>query len=79
MIHIGAIERTTKELDLDLVAVAAEPFAVARAVVGNDVDNQLSAILIDVGGGTTDIAIVDDGGVEGTKMFGIGGVVLLKL
>ena len=28
---------------------------------------------MDIGGGTTDIAIVDDGGVEGTKMFSIGG------
>ncbi|MBI2285629.1 cell division FtsA domain-containing protein, partial [Candidatus Saccharibacteria bacterium] len=29
--------------------------------------------LMDVGGGTTDIAVVNEGGVEGTKMFGIGG------
>lgn len=28
---------------------------------------------MDIGGGTTDIAVVDDGGVEGTKMFSIGG------
>jgi cell division protein FtsA len=28
---------------------------------------------MDIGGGTTDIAVIDDGGVEGTKMFGIGG------
>jgi cell division protein FtsA len=28
---------------------------------------------MDVGGGTTDIAVLDDGGVQGTKMFGIGG------
>jgi cell division protein FtsA len=33
----------------------------------------MSAILMDVGGGTTDIAVVNDGGVQGTKMFGIGG------
>jgi len=72
-IHIGALEKTTKDLDLDLVAVAAEPFAMARAVVGTDASSNFSAILIDVGGGTTDIAVVDDGGVEGTKMFGIGG------
>jgi cell division protein FtsA len=26
-----------------------------------------------VGGGTTDIAVINDGGVQGTKMFGIGG------
>lgn len=73
MIHIGALERTAAELDLELLAVAAEPFAVARSVVGDDPNAQMSAILMDVGGGTTDIAVVNEGGVEGTKMFGIGG------
>ncbi|HSW85545.1 MAG TPA: cell division FtsA domain-containing protein [Candidatus Saccharimonadales bacterium] len=73
MIHIGALEKTAQELDLDLLAVAAEPFAVARAVIGNNPNQSLSAILMDVGGGTTDIAVVNDGGVQGTKMFGIGG------
>lgn len=73
MIHIGALERTAQELDLDLLAVAAEPFAVARSVIGDNPNASLSAILMDVGGGTTDIAVINDGGVQGTKMFGIGG------
>lgn len=73
MVHIGALERTADELDLDLVAVAAEPFAVARSVTASDSNSNFSAVLIDVGGGTTDIAVVNEGGVEGTKMFGIGG------
>ena len=73
MIHIGALERVAEELDLDVLAVAAEPFAVARSVIGTDASSNLSAILVDVGGGTTDIAVVNEGGVEGTKMFGIGG------
>ena len=73
MIHIGALERTALELDVDLLAVAAEPFAVARSIIGDNSDNAMSAILMDVGGGTTDIAVINDGGVQGTKMFGIGG------
>ncbi len=73
MIHIGALERTAQELDVDLLAVAAEPFAVARSVIGDNADSSMSAILMDVGGGTTDIAVLNDGGVQGTKMFGIGG------
>jgi len=73
MIHIGALERTAQQLDLDLLAVAAEPFAVARSVIGNDANASMSAILMDIGGGTTDIAVINDGGVQGTKMFGIGG------
>lgn len=73
LIHIGALEKTAQELDLDLLAVAAEPFAVARSVIGNDPNATMSAVLMDVGGGTTDIAVVNEGGVQGTKMFGIGG------
>ncbi len=73
MIHIGALERTAQGLDLDLLAVAAEPFAVSRSVIGDDPNATMSAILMDVGGGTTDLAVVNEGGVQGTKMFGIGG------
>jgi cell division protein FtsA len=73
LIHIGALERTAQQLDLDLLAVAAEPFAVARSVIGDDTSASMNAVLMDVGGGTTDIAIITDGGVQGTKMFGIGG------
>jgi cell division protein FtsA len=73
MIHIAALERVASELDLDLLAVAAEPFAVARSVIGDSAKATMSAILMDVGGGTTDIAVINEGGVQGTKMFGIGG------
>lgn len=73
LVHIGALERVAEQLDLELVAVAAEPFAVARSVIGDDQTNTMSAVLMDVGGGTTDIAVINDGGVQGTKMFGIGG------
>ena len=72
MVHIGALERVALDLNLNLLAVTAEPFAVAKSV-GSDVSESFSAIFVDVGGGTTDIALVNDGGVEGTKMFGIGG------
>ena len=73
LVHIGALERTAQQLDLDLLAVAAEPFAVARSVIGENTGSNMSAILMDIGGGTTDVAVINDGGVQGTKMFGIGG------
>lgn len=73
MIHVAAIEKVCAELNLDLLTVAVEPFAVCRAVLGDDLDSSFSGIVMDIGGGTTDIAIIDDGGIEGTKMFGVGG------
>lgn len=73
LVHISAIERVCDELELDLVTVAVEPFAVCRACLGDSVESNFSGIVMDIGGGTTDIAVVDDGGVEGTKMFSLGG------
>lgn len=73
LIHVSAIEKVCAELNLDLLTVAVEPFAVCRACLGDELDSSFSSIIMDIGGGTTDIAVVDDGGVEGTKMFSIGG------
>src|SRR5690606_618501 len=73
LVHIGALERIAQQLDLELLAVSAEPFAVARSILGDNANTNMSAILMDVGGGTTDIAVINEGGVQGTKMFGIGG------
>ena len=77
IVHFGALQTIAEELKLDLLSIAAEPYAVARSM-GLDDSSDFSAIFIDVGGGTTDIAVVRSGGVEGTKMFAIGGRVFTK-
>lgn len=73
MIHVAAIEKVCAELNLELLTLAVEPFAICRACLGDDLDSNFSGVMMDIGGGTTDIAVVDDGGVECTKMFSIGG------
>ena len=77
LIHLGALETIAKALGLDLLSIAAEPYAVARSVEVNDM-NDFSAIFIDIGGGTTDIAVIRNGGLEGTKMFALGGRAFTK-
>jgi len=77
MVHLGALETIAGELGLDLLSVAAEPYAVARAIEVEDMMD-FSAVFIDVGGGTTDIAVVRNGGLEGTKMFALGGRAFTK-
>ncbi len=72
MVHLGALQSVARDLDLNVINIAAEPFAVAKSV-GADDSTEFSAIFIDIGGGTSDIAVVNNGGVEGTKMFAIGG------
>ncbi len=77
MIHLGALQAIADELNIDLLSIAAEPYAVARSI---DYDDALDfgAIFIDIGGGTTDIAVVRNGGLEGTKMFAFGGRAFTK-
>jgi len=76
IVQLGALETVVRELGLELLAVSAEPYAVARCLDEESTD--FAAIFIDIGGGTTDVAVVRNGGVEGTKMFAIGGRAFTK-
>lgn len=77
LVHLTALQAIPEELDLDLLSIAAEPYAVARCM-GIEDQAEFSAVFIDVGGGTTDVAVVNNGGVVGTKMFAIGGRTFTK-
>jgi len=72
LVHLGALQTIASDLGLDLISIAAEPYAAAKCV-GQEESQEFSAIIIDIGGGTSDVAVVRNGGVEGTKMFAIGG------
>jgi cell division protein FtsA len=77
LVHLGALQSVAAKLDLELVEVVAEPYAVAR-VLNSDQVRQGGALFIDVGGGTTDVALVRQGGIEGTRMFALGGRAFTK-
>lgn len=77
LIHLGALQTIIQELGLELLSIAAEPYAVARCM-GYEESMNFDAIFIDIGGGTTDIAVVRKGGVEGTRMFALGGRAFTK-
>ena len=77
LVHFGALQTIAAEIDKELLAIAAEPYALAQSV-GRDDGAQFSAVFVDVGSGTTDIAVVRDGAVEGTKMFTLGGRMFTK-
>jgi cell division protein FtsA len=77
LVHLGALESVVEQLGLQLIKVVAEPYAVARSISGEQV-GQSGALFIDVGGGTTDVALVRNGSVEGTRMFALGGRAFTK-
>jgi cell division protein FtsA len=77
LVHLGALQSVTSQLDLELLEVVAEPYAVAR-VLGSETIRQSGALFVDVGGGTTDVALVRSGGIEGTRMFALGGRAFTK-
>jgi cell division protein FtsA len=77
LVHLGALQSVASQLDLELLEVVAEPYAVAR-VLGSEQVRQAGALFVDVGGGTTDVALVRSGGIEGTRMFALGGRAFTK-
>lgn len=71
-VHYDSIVKIVNSLNLKLERVVVEPYALAISLDGiRSTDD--GAIFIDIGGGTTDVAVVSGGEVIGTKMFGIGG------
>jgi cell division protein FtsA len=77
LVHLGALESVAAELDLELLEIVAEPYAVAR-VLGSEQVRQAGALFVDIGGGTTDVALVRSGGIEGTRMFALAGRAFTK-
>jgi cell division protein FtsA len=77
LVHLGALESVAAQLDLELLEIVAEPYAVARVLASEQVQ-QAGALFVDIGGGTTDVALVRAGGIEGTRMFALAGRAFTK-
>lgn len=72
-VAVSAIEKVCSELELELLTVVVEPFAICRACLGDEVDVDFSAVIVDIGSSTTGVSVVDNGDICGTQMFNIGG------
>ena len=77
MVHLGALQSVATALNLRLLGVIAEPYAVATCLSPGEVGD-IGAVFVDVGGGTTDVALVRHGGIAGTKMLALGGRAFTK-
>ncbi len=72
LVQIGALRTVADKLGFKLVGTFADPYAIASSIM-TDESCEFGAIIIDIGGGTTDIALIRNGGIEGTRMFAMGG------
>ena len=77
MVHLGALQSVADALELQLLGVIAEPYAVATCLDPGELGDA-GAVFIDIGGGTTDVALVRGGGISGTKMLALGGRAFTK-
>ena len=77
MVHLGALQSVASQLGLQLLGVIAEPYAVATCLDPGELGDA-GAVFVDIGGGTTDVALVRRGGIAGTKMLALGGRAFTK-
>jgi cell division protein FtsA len=64
--------RSVNRADLKVNRLVLEPLASARAVLTTD-EMELGVALVDMGGGTTDIAVFHEGSVRHTSVLAVGG------
>ena len=74
---IRNIGRCIKSAGLTLSGITLEPLASANAVLGNE-EKEAGVALIDIGGGTTDLAIFKDGIIRHTAVIPFGGNVITE-
>ncbi len=66
------IYRSVKKAGLEVCDFVLQPLASSYALLSPD-EEELGVALIDLGGGTTDIAIFHDGSIRHTAVIGVGG------
>jgi cell division protein FtsA len=66
------IVKCCNKAGLNVVDIVLEPLASAAAVLADD-ERDLGVCMIDIGGGTTDIAVFAAGSIKNTSVLGLGG------
>ena len=74
---IRNIGRCVKSSDLELEGITLEPLASANAVLSQE-EKEAGVALIDIGGGTTDLAVFKDGIIRHTAVIPFGGNVITE-
>lgn len=74
---IRNIVNCIREADLNLLDITLEPLASAEAVL-NEEEKEAGVVLVDIGGGTTDVAIFKDKIIRHTAVIPLGGDIITE-
>ena len=66
------IIRCVNRTGIDVETIVLEQLASAEAVLSED-EKELGVVIVDIGGGTTDVAIFSEGSIKHTAVFSLGG------
>ncbi|MCD4788785.1 MAG: cell division protein FtsA [Bacteroidales bacterium] len=71
------IYKCVTKADLEVIDLILEPIASAEATLGEE-EKEAGVVLVDIGGGTTDLAIFQDGIIRHTAVIPFGGDVITE-
>ena len=74
---IKNIGRCVRSSELEIADITLEPLASAEAVLSQE-EKEAGVVLVDIGGGTTDVAIFKDGIIRHTAVIPFGGNVITE-
>lgn len=72
LVNVGPLATVVESLGLRMLGAIAEPFSIANSIL-TDEAYEFGAIIVDIGGGTMDVALIRNGGIEGAEMMALGG------
>ena len=75
--NVKNLVRSVQSTGLNVQDIVLEPLASSKAILSSD-QKELGVALVDIGGGTTDITVFQDGSVRHTGVIGYGGSIITK-
>ncbi len=71
-IYLDSLSKIANKFSLSAFKTFVEPFAISQTL-DLDVNYANNCVVVDIGGGTTDVAVMSNKELVGTKIYGIGG------
>src|SRR5690606_24057948 len=61
LVYSSVMQSLARALDLDLISIATQPYGLSKLMVNSPTQEEMNAIIIDIGGTSTDVVIIKNG------------------